>query len=259
MAASDSITRPDLGRNELLAQAPHSDAERLRRALEPIRLGRGHVLAVAGEAQQDVYFPAGCLVSVCVQLADGRAAHVGLIGSEGFIGLPVLLETEPGSHRLVCQIGGEAWRMSSEMFRTLLKRTAGFRRLMLQYAGVRLTEETQHLGCMALHAGSPRLARWLLITRDRVGSDDLPLTQEFLAQILAVRRPYLTGLMQDLQRAGHIMYRRGRISILNGTGLASTACEDYWAVRSMYDRLFRPGTAPTYLSSSLLRPDSDHR
>jgi CRP-like cAMP-binding protein len=248
VALSHPLTRSHLDRNELLAQVGPNDTERLRRSLEPVHLGRGHVLAVAGEAQEDVYFPAGCLISVCVQLGDGRGAHVGLIGSEGFIGLPVLLETEPGPHRLVCQIGGEAMRMSSQTFRTLLNQTAGFRRLMLQYAGVRLTEETQHLACMALHAVNPRLARWLLITRDRVGSADLPLTQEFLAQILAVRRPYLTGLMQDLQREGHISYQRGRITLLNGTALASAACEDYLAVRSMYDRLLRSGTAPRALS-----------
>jgi CRP-like cAMP-binding protein len=243
VAVSATVTRPELGRNELLARLRPDRAERLGSELEPVRLSRGDVLAEMGEPQRHVYFPAGCLVSVSVQLGDGRGVHVGLVGSEGFIGLPVLLESEPAAHRLVCQIGGDALRMSTDAFRNLLRREKAFRRLMLRYAGVRLTEETQHLACMAVHAVSLRLARWLLITRDRLGSDHLPLTQDVLAQILAVRRPYLTGLMQHLQRDGHISYQRGRISILSETGLAAAACEDYWVVRSLYDRLLRPADA----------------
>jgi CRP-like cAMP-binding protein len=237
------VTAASLDRNALLAQARPADAERLRRLVEPVRVARGYVLADVGVAQEHVYFPAGCLVSVCAHLRNGRGVHVGLVGNEGFVGLPVLFETEPGAHRLVCQISGEALRVSSNSFRTLLRRNAGFRHLMLQYAGVRLTEEVQHLACIAVHAVSPRLARWLLIARDRFGSDSLPLTQEVLAEVLAVRRPYLSRLMQDLQREGHIEYQRGRVRIVNRSGLAATACEDYSLVRAMYDRVFHPVSA----------------
>jgi CRP-like cAMP-binding protein len=92
---------------------------------------------------------------------------------------------------------------------------------------------------MSLHPVGPRLARWLLVMRDRFGSDHLPLTQDWLAEMLAVRRPYLTGLMQSLQRQGHIRYQRGRVNIVSQAGLASAACEDYQALRSLYARLFR--------------------
>ena len=231
--------RPDFRANEILARAQPADREPLERALEPVRLQRGEALSTTFDMQEHVYFPVSCLIAVLVQLSDGRSAQVGLIGSEGFVGLPVLLETEPWPHRFVCQIGGDALQMSASNFRSLVREGDSVRRLLLNYAGVRLTEEVQNLACMSTHPVGPRLARWLLVMNDRVGSDHLPLTQEFLAEILAVRRPYLTGLMQELQRDGHIQYQRGRVSIVNRTGLASAACEDYHALRSMYARLFR--------------------
>jgi CRP-like cAMP-binding protein len=228
------------GGNDLLARVRPADAERVSGQLQRVHVPRGHQLAVAGEPQPHVYFPTGCLISVFVRHAVGRGTLVGVVGREGFVGLPVLLGTQSGPQTLMCEIAGDALRMPSERFRSLVRRTAGFRRLLLQYAGARLVEESHHLACIASHSGSPRLARWLLITRDRVGSNDFPLTQEFLAQMLAVRRPYLTRLMQDLRRRGHITYKRGRINILSGAGLTSVACEDYRLVRSMYARLLMP-------------------
>jgi CRP-like cAMP-binding protein len=238
MATSLAAIQPDLRQNQLLAAAEPADAVRLRSVLQPVRLARGDVLAAAGEPQADIYFPTGCLVSVFVQVADGRGAEVGLVGKEGFVGLPVLLETDPGPHALVCQVSGLALRMSAHSFRALTRRATRFRRLLLRYAGVRLIEEAQLIACLALHTMTPRLARWLLMAHDRVGADDVHLTQEFLARMLAVGRPYLNGAMQGLQRDGHIAYRRGRIAVLNRAGLEAAACEDYRLLRGAYERLF---------------------
>jgi CRP-like cAMP-binding protein len=235
------LTRPDLRRNQLLAVLPPAEAERLRRALQPVRLVRGDVLAAAGEPQRDVYFPTGCLVSVLVQLAEGREAEVGLIGSEGFVGLSILLETDPGPHVLICQVSGEALRMPARSFRVVTRRAATFRRRLLQYAGVRLVEETQLLACLALHTLTPRLARWLLMTYDRIGADHVHMTQDFLARMLAVGRPYLNSAMQGLQRDGYIAYQRGRIAVMNRAGLEAAACEDYRILRAVYERLFGAG------------------
>ena len=231
-------TRPDLRRNQLLAALPPAEAERLRSALQPVRLARGDVLAAAGEPQRDVYFPTGCLVSVSVPLAGGRGAEVGLIGSEGFVGLPILLETDPDPHVVVCQVGGEALRMPAGSFRAVTRRAATLRRRLLQYAGVRLVEEAQLLACLALHTLNPRLACWLLMTYDRLGEDHVHLTQEFLARMLAVGRPYLNTAMQRFQRDGYIAYQRGRIAVVNRAGLEAAACEDYRVLQAAYERLF---------------------
>jgi CRP-like cAMP-binding protein len=239
MATSLSMA-PDVCQNQLLAAVPPADAERLRSILQPVRLARGDVLVNAGQPQQDVYFPAGCLISVFVQLTERHGAEVGLVGSEGFVGLPVLLETDPGPHVLVCQVGGQALRMPVRSFRAAMRREGGFRRLLLRYAGVRLVEQAQLLACLALHTVTPRLARWLLMTYDRTGSDHVHLTQDFLARMLAVGRPYLNGAMQGLQRQGYIAYQRGRIAVLNRAGLEAAACEDYHRLRAAYERVFGP-------------------
>lgn len=235
--------------NELLDRVA-SDSRRLARAFEKVPVARGHVFAAADRPQQHVYFPESCLASVFVQLRNGRGVHVGLIGSEGFIGLPILLDIRPVPHRVVCQIPGEAQRIPADEFLRFLARASGMRQLLLQYAGIRLAEETQHLACAALHPVALRLARWLIIIRDRFGSNELPLTHDFLAEMLAVRRPYLSRLMQNLQHAGYIEYQRGRISILNQTGLASAACEDYWVVRAIYEQLSRRETTVSLARSS---------
>jgi CRP-like cAMP-binding protein len=229
-----SVIPPDTGSNQLLANLQAADRRRFARALELVRLPRGDVLAHSGQLQEYVYFPCGCLISVVVPVADAARVQVGLIGNEGFVGLSVLLGSEPGPQRLVCQIAGDAFRMPAERFRMLLRRTPHARQLLLKYAGVRLDEEAQNLACLALHSVGPRLARWLLVARDRVGSESISLTQESLAEMLGVRRPYLTRLMQAFRRDGHIRYQRGSINILSGVGLESAACQHYRALRARY-------------------------
>jgi CRP-like cAMP-binding protein len=210
-------------------------------AFESVHLSRGHVLASAGVHQQHVYFPSGCLISVFVDLATGRGACVGVIGTEGFAGLSVLLQSEPVPHRLVCEIAGDALRISAPSFLKLVRQTTEMRDLLLQYAGLRLVEQSQHLACMANHAAGPRVARWLLITRDRIGSDKLVITHDFLAKLLGLRRPYVTGIIRELQRNGHIACARSQIELVDQAGLTSTACEDYPRLRSMYETLYGSG------------------
>jgi len=225
-------------RNRLLARVERLGTNQVASAFESVHLSRGHVLATAGAHQQHVYFPCGCLISVFVDLGKGRGACVGVIGTEGFAGLSVLLHSEPVSHRLVCQISGDALRMSALSFEKLVRQTAELRDVLLQYAGLRLVEQSHHLACMATHAAGPRVARWLLIARDRVGSDHLAITHDFLAQLLGLRRPYVTGIIRELQQNGHIACARSRIELVNQAGLTSTACEDYPHVRSIYESLY---------------------
>jgi CRP-like cAMP-binding protein len=208
--------------------------------LQQVLMAEGQVLVAPGEPQSHVYFPLGCLASVMVRLRDGRCVEVGLIGSEGFVGLPVLLETDPGPHHVVCQVAGQALRMPSSTFRAILRRSRALRRLLYRYSGLRLIEQAQLVACNTLHPVSPRLARWLLMASDRLPADEFRLTQEFLATMLAVRRPYLNSAAQDLQRSGFISYHRGQIKLLNRSALETTACEDYSVLRAEYARLLTP-------------------
>lgn len=237
MATTLPVTRAEPGENLLMAALPPPVADRLCARLRPVQIQSGQVLTAAGAMHTHVYFPLSCLVSLVVPLAGGRVAEVGIVGREGFVGLPVLLGTDPVGHASICQVAGTALRMPAVPFRSLAGRTPELRLRLYRYAGVRLEESAQLTACNALHAVRQRLARWLLLTQDRVGADRFDLTQEFLAQMLAVRRPYLSRTAQDLQRLGCITYRRGHIAVLDRGLLESTSCDDYDTVRALYARL----------------------
>jgi CRP-like cAMP-binding protein len=157
-ALAESNGRSRAGANQLLAVLASDHAARVESVLEPVQVARGDVLISPGQFQAQVYFPIDCLLSVVIQLTDGARAEVGLIGSEGFVGLPVLLEAEPGSYAVVCQIAGRALRMSARNFLAVTRRVGTFRRVLLRYAGVRLLEETHAAACLGLHSVTPRLA-----------------------------------------------------------------------------------------------------
>src|SRR5579884_411727 len=198
----------ELRNNHLLATLA-SHAANLRLHLTSVHLAPGQVLVSPGEPQQDVYFPINCLISVLVELAGGRAVELSLVGREGFVGVRVLLDAGPGPHRVICQIAGDALRMSVTSFRSALGRRSVPRALLYRYAGVMLDETTQLAACTVSHPLAQRLARCLLMINDRVGADEFYLTQGFLASMLAVRRPYLNATVQQLQRDGCIGYRNG--------------------------------------------------
>jgi CRP-like cAMP-binding protein len=235
--SSTATVRHDLQRNRLLALLPSSEAAQVGAHLEAVTLSRGEQLAQAGEPLSHVYFPITCLISLVVPLPGGRFTEVGIMGREGFAGLPVILEADPAPQALVCQISGEALRMPVQAFQRVLTRTSALRKLLYKYAGVRLNQAVQLIACSASHAARPRMARWLLMTRDAIGAVDFDLTQDLLAQMLAIRRSQLNTAAQRLQQNGCIHYRRGRISILDPAGLEAASCPDYRILRTELERL----------------------
>lgn len=239
--ATDGDLAPDarlkLWRNELLKVLPPAGAQHVGSRLEVAHLRQGQIVAHAGESLSHVYFPETCLISMVVRLPDGRLTDAGIIGREGFVGLPILLGTDPNPHALVCQVSGEALRMPAQRLRSTLRHTAGLQNLLLRYAGVRLIESAQLLACNASHRLMQRLARWLLVARDRIGAEQFDLTQDFLAQMLAVGRPYLNTASKRLQLDGCIQYHRGRIAILDEAALEVASCTDYRLLRDEYARL----------------------
>jgi CRP-like cAMP-binding protein len=225
--------------SRLLAALPSDVLGRFQPKLELVNAGFKDVLYGDDEPIAYVYFPINAVVSVLTTMENGDAVEVGTIGNEGFAGLPVLLDTKasPASARAFAQIPGEMLRIGVEAFREELRREPALHSLLLRYANAFVMQIAQSGACNRLHTIDARCCRWLLMTHDRVGADFIPLTQEFLAQMLGVRRASVNAVAGLLQREGLIRYSRGKITILNREGLEKGACECYQVIRREFERL----------------------
>ncbi|SDB73843.1 Crp/Fnr family transcriptional regulator [Belnapia rosea] len=233
-----SVTSMSSPRNRLLAALPADDLARLWPRLEAVELPLQKVLHKPGEPIKDVYFPESGWVSMLAYLEDGDAAEVGMAGREGFVGLPVLLGADHDDIEAMVQAPGTALRMGTQAFREELERSPTLRGLLLRYALVHHGQVVRTAACNGRHHIDQRLARWLLMAHDRAEGDEFPMTHEFLSMMLAVRRAGVTTSAGTLQRAGHIQYGRGRITVTDRPGLESVACECYGVVRRSQDSLF---------------------
>ncbi len=222
--------------NRLLAALPRAAYRQLAPGLVPVALGFGDVLYEPGDAMRDVYFPGGAVVSL-LTVVDGRSAlEVGLVGHEGMVGIPLALGVGVSPVRALVQGGGGALRMSAARLRQCLRSSVPLQRGLQRYAAALMAQITQTAACNRFHRVEARLARWLLMTRDRVGAGEFRLTQEFLSHMLGVRRVGVTGAASALQRRGLIGYRRGDIRIVDHAGLEAAACGCYALVRQRADR-----------------------
>lgn len=161
-------------------------------------------------------------------LEDGRSIEVGTVGREGMIGSVLLLQTETSPYRHFVQLAGDGYRVGGERLTEVAKSSSELRESILRYEASFRTQTMQGMACNGLHSIGPRCCRWLLMTRDRVDSDDIKLSHEFLALMLGVRRPSVTEVLSPLQAAGMVHSHRGTISILNRKGLEAKVCECYW-------------------------------
>ena len=211
----------------LLAALPAASYRRLLSGLQPVALQFGEVLYEAGREMRHVYFPGDSLVSLLTPVNGHRALEVGMVGPEGMVGLPVALGRAVSPVRALVQGAGGAMRMKSARFSREMRDSPLLRQGVLRYAHALLTQVSQTAACNRFHRVEQRLARWLLMTRDRVRSDQFRLTQEFLAHMLGVRRVGVTRAASSLQERMLIAYRRGNIRILDGDGLEGAACECY--------------------------------
>jgi CRP-like cAMP-binding protein len=224
--------------NRLLAALAADDLAALAPHLEEVTLGNGEVLAEPGEPLADIYFPETAIMSVINRMADGAGVEVGTVGNEGLVGLAALLGAEASESQTLAQIPGTALRLPAAVLVAAVDAQPALRRLLLRYTQAYLTQVAQGAACNRLHGIEARCARWLLMTHDRVGgADAFPLTQEFLAIMLGVRRAGVSVAAGALQDAGLIRYRRGGIRVLDRAGLEAAACECYGVVRRQFDRL----------------------
>jgi len=219
--------------NSLLAALPRQDYERMRAELEPVNLVYGEVLYESGERVRHVYFPGDAHVSLLVVMDRSNALEVGLVGREGMIGVELALGVEDSLVRALVQGSGTALRMKAAAFREELVRCAPLQREVHRFAYAKLAQARQTAACNRFHQVEARLARWLMMTRDRARSDHFHLTHEFLADMLGVRRAGVTKAATSLQRKKLISYRRGNISVLDRSGLAAAACACYAIVSKL--------------------------
>jgi len=221
--------------NSMLAALPRNQYRRLLAGLELVALTFGEVLYEPGERIRHVYFPNDSLVSLLTLVDNHLALEVGMVGREGMIGLPLAMGRDVSPVRALVQGAGTAMRMKAARFSEEIRKSPKLQGEINRYTGALMAQITQTAACNRFHVVEARLARWLLMTRDRVGSDDFRLTHEFLGHMLGVRRVGVTNAARALQRRKLIAYSRGRIRILDRRGLEGAACSCYALVKDMHD------------------------
>jgi CRP-like cAMP-binding protein len=220
--------------NRILASLPDKEREQILAHLEPFTLDHSAVLYEIGSRIEHVYFPNSGMVSLISHEEGGETLEVGIVGFEGMVGLSVFLEADLSPYRALVQGKGDALRMKVDTFKDECDRLASLQRLIRRYTQARLTQVTQAAICNRFHNMELRLARWLLQSQDCMRSDELQLTQEFIAMMLGTHRPGVTITAGMLQSAGLIHYNRGHITILDREHLEAASCECYKVIREAY-------------------------
>lgn len=231
MSVSPAFSRSG---NRLLALLPQAERERLQPHLELVALPLYQPIYAAGDPMTDVYFPQSAIVSLVATLENGSTMEMGLIEQEGMTGMPLLLGGSTKSHRAFVQMAGAAWRLKATVLQAEFNQGGTFQRLLLRYIQSLFTQVAQTGVCNRFHRTEERLARWLLLVADGIQLEQFPLTQEFIAQMIGVRRAGVTVAAGALNQAGLIRYRRGQIHITDRAGLEAFACECYGLVREEF-------------------------
>src|ERR1700704_3473415 len=221
--------------NSMLAALPRKQYQRLLTGLESVALTFGEVLYEPGVRIRHVYFPNDSLVSLLTLVDNHLALEVGMVGREGMVGIPLALGRDVSSVRALVQGAGAAMRMKSARFSEEIRKSPQLQQGVNRYTGALMAQITQTAACNRFHVVEARLARWLLMTRDRLRSGEFRLTHEFLGHMLGVRRVGVTKAARALQGRRLIRYSRGKIKILDQRGLEASACSCYEFVRDMYD------------------------
>jgi CRP-like cAMP-binding protein len=221
--------------NSLLASLPRKEGRHLIDQLEQVALTYGEVLYEPGEKIKHVYFPTDSLVSLLTLVDQHHALEVGLVGREGMVGIPLALEISISPVRALVHGPGTAMRMNAAPFLRELRQSHALQRELHRYTYTLMTQITQTAACNRFHVVEARLARWLLMTHDRLQSSQFRLTQEFLSHMLGVRRVGVTKAARTLQESKLISYSRGNITILDRKGLEAACCSCYEIVRDMHD------------------------
>ena len=229
--------------NRLLAALPDTEMRRWGPALEQVELPLGEVLYEPGGTLAHVYFPTTSIVSLLYVMQDGSSAEIAVVGNEGIVGISLFMGGESTPSRAVVQSAGRAFRMRAQTLKSAFSQNGPVLHLLLSYTQALITQMSQTAVCNRHHSIDQQLCRWLLLSLDRLQSDNLVMTQELIANMLGVRREGVTEAALKLQHAGVIRYSRGHITVLDRAGLEKLTCECYAVVKNEYDRLLPARTA----------------
>jgi CRP-like cAMP-binding protein len=227
------------GQNRLLMAMPRATQSRLAARMSIVTPKIRDVLVQAGDVMPYIYFPLGGIMSILAVTDDGDAVEISTVGSEGMVGVPVFLGSTTSPSRAVQQAVGAAWRMTAKDFLKEADRDKALSTILRRYTYTFFVQVSQSAACNRLHEANERMSRWLLMCHDRVGADEFPITHEFLAQMLGVRRATVTVIAGMLQKAGIVRYSRGIVSIVDREKLEEASCECYRIINAEYDRLFQ--------------------
>lgn len=223
--------------NRILAALGSADFERLAPALQFAHLDFKQTLHEPGDTMTHVYFPTSALVSILQPMEGERHVEVASVGRDGVAGVRSFLGDPRIQQRFIAQIPGEAYRIDFDLFAQESRGAGPFNDLLCRYTNALLFQLSQWVACSILHTVEQRCCRWLVLVRDRTGRDQFPLTHEFLAQMLGVRRASVTEVARNLQKNGLINYRRGEMTVCDAAALEQAACECYGRVRTEFRRL----------------------
>lgn len=223
--------------NQLLAAMPETEWERIAPLLEPVELPLGMVLYESGVRMNHVYFPVNAIVSLLYVMEDGASAEIAVVGNEGIVGIALFMGGESTPSRAVVQSAGMGYRLRSSDIKSEFNRSGPMMHLLLRYTQALITQMAQTALCNRHHSLDQQLCRWLLLSLDRLKSNELVMTQELISNMLGVRREGVTESALKLQRQGVISYSRGHIKVLDRPALEHRVCECYAVVKKEYDRL----------------------
>jgi CRP-like cAMP-binding protein len=228
---------PDPRKNQLLAVLPDAEWQRWLPQIECVEMPLGQVLYEVGSALNHVYFPVTAIVSLLYMMENGASAEIAVVGNEGVVGISLFMGGESTSSRAVVQSAGYGFRLKAQALKDEFNRAGPVLRLLLRYTQALIAQMAQTAVCNRHHSLDQQLCRWLLLNLDRLGGNELLMTQELIANRLGVRREGVTESALKLQKAGLIRYARGHITVLDRAGLEQRACECYTTVRKEYERL----------------------
>jgi CRP-like cAMP-binding protein len=234
----------DPRQNHLLAALPADEYARLVPHLELVPMPLSEVLYEPGIQMRQVYFPINSIVSLLYVMENGASAEIAVVGNEGIVGVSLFMGGETTPSRAVVQSAGHAYRLKGQVLKDEFYRAGPMQRLLLRYTQALLTQMAQTAVCNRHHSLDQQLCRWLLLSLDRLPSNELIMTQELIANMLGVRREGVTEAAGHVQKAGLIEYHRGRITVLDRPGLEARSCECYAVVKKEFDRLLPEAIVP---------------